>query len=83
MAEEKAFNLDSCAIEASKHFKNKYMRNWNWDYRELREALKEAKIERVGKQKFEAHYKGSKKIIFVYYREFEAIFVISGAEGSK
>jgi len=40
-------------------------------------------MERVGKQKFEAHYKGSRKIIFVYYREFETIFVISGAEGSK
>jgi len=78
------YDIESCSIEASKHFRNKYMRKWNWDYKDLRDALREAHIGRVGKDKFEAVRKGkegSKKIIFVYYKEFETIFVISGSEG--
>lgn len=60
------------------------MRKWNWDYKDLRDAVREARVVKVGKDKFEAHAKGkegSKKIIFVYYKEFETIFVISGSEG--
>ena len=79
------YDAESCSIEASKHFRNKYMRKWNWDYRDLRDALREAKVVKVGKDKFEALLKGkggSKKIIFVYYKEFETVFVISGSEGS-
>lgn len=61
------------------------MRKWNWDYVDLRDAIKNAyKIEKVGNKKYEAYCKekaNSKKIIFVYYQEFETIFVITGAEG--
>ena len=62
------------------------MRKWNWDFIDLREAIKNAyKVEKVGKKKYEAYAekKGSKKIIFVYYSEFDTIFVISGSEGSE
>jgi hypothetical protein len=79
------FNLDSCELVASKHFRNKYMREWNWDYRDLREAIKNAyRLDKAGKNKFEAYCKEkgrSKKVIFVYYFEFNSIFVISGSEG--
>lgn len=81
-----AFNIDKCGIDASKHFKNLKMRNWNWDYADLRDAIREAyRIDKIGKQKYEAftnHGGGSKKIIFVYYGDVDAIFVITGAEGS-
>ncbi len=80
----KNYNIDSCELDASKHFRNKYMRRWNWDFADLREALRIAnKVEKVGKKKYEAYVekKGSKKLIFVYYADIETIFVISGAEG--
>ncbi len=49
------FDIDSVELYASKHFKNKYMFRWNWDYVDLRRAIKEArKIEKVGKEKYEA-----------------------------
>ena len=79
-----AYDIDACELEASKHFRNRYMREWNWDYVYLREAIKIAVVEKVGKNKYEAFFRdkeGSKKIIFVFYKEFNTIFVISGAEG--
>ena len=60
------------------------MREWNWDYTDLREALKGAyKIDKMGKNKYEAYIrkKGGKKMIFVYYLEFKTVFIISGSEG--
>ena len=78
------YTLESCELQVSKHFRNKYMKKWNWDYRDLRDAIREAKVVKVGKDKFDAFVKseeGSRKMIFVYYAEFETIFVISGAEG--
>lgn len=80
----KSYDADKCELNASKHFRNKYMRKWNWDFSDLREALKNAyKTEKVGKNKYEAYVERqhSKKIIFVYYWEFDTIFVISGSEG--
>ncbi len=57
----------------------------DWDYIDLRDAIKNAyKTERVGKKKYEAYIRckmGSRKIIFVHYAEFDTIFVITGAEG--
>ncbi len=80
------FDIDTCKLSASKHFKNGWMKKWNWDYRDLGDAIKNAyKIEKVGKKKYEAYVRrkgGSKKIIFVYYEDFDAIFVITGAEGT-
>lgn len=79
------FNIEMCEIIASKHFRNKYMRLWNWDYHILRRAIKEAyKIEKAGKTKFEAYFMEggkSRKVIFVYYFESDSIFVISGSSG--
>ena len=77
------FNLEAVKIEASKHFVLKYMKKWDWDFIDLREALKHARIEKVGKKKYEAYVrkKGSKKIIFVYYFEFDTIFIITGSKG--
>ncbi|MDI6708573.1 MAG: hypothetical protein QME47_05770 [Candidatus Thermoplasmatota archaeon] len=40
----------------SKHFKNRWMRKWGWDYVELREAIKNAyKLDKVGKRKYEVY----------------------------
>jgi len=60
------------------------MKKWDWDFFDLREAIREAyKIEKVGKKKYEIYVrkKGEKKIITVYYLEFEILFVITGGEG--
>lgn len=78
------FNIEKCKIEASKHFMLKYMKNWNWDFIDLRDSIKNAyKIDKVGKKKYEAYVRkdGSKKIVFVYYLEYDSIFVITGSEG--
>lgn len=76
------YDIDKCKIEPSKHFRNDYMRTWNWDMFDLREAIKNAyKIDKVGKRKYEAYIRkgGEKKIIFVYDNDDDLIFVISGA----
>ena len=78
------FDIESCGLNASKHFRNKYMRKWNWDFHDLRDSIRNAyKIDKVGKKKYEAYVRkdGSKKIIFVYYFEFDEIYGISGSEG--
>ena len=68
--------------QPSKHFRNTWLRKWDWDVNDLRSALIRARIEKVGKSKYEAYVKdkkGSRKIIFVYTGD--EIFVITGAEG--
>lgn len=80
----KSYDIKTCALEASKHFKNTWMRKWDWDYRDLRAAIQDAyKVEKIGKKKYEIYVrkKGEKKIIAVYYWEFETLFVITGGEG--
>ena len=82
----KDFDIDNCKIEASKHFTLKYMKRWNWDFNDLRDSIKSAyKIDKVGKKKYEAYIRkdGSKKLIFVYYFEYDTLFLISGSEGDK
>lgn len=77
------YDIDKCEIDVGKHFRNKDMRNWNWDMFDVRDAIKNAyKVDKVGKIKYEVFTKksGSKKIISVYYKEYDSIFVISGAE---
>jgi len=69
-------------IKPSKHFRNTWLRKWDWDINQLRSALVSAKIYQVGKNKYEAYIKGKKgrrKIIFVYTGD--GIFIITGAEG--
>jgi len=80
----KEYDIDACELDVSKHFRNKYMRQWGWDFIDVREAIRNAdEVHRVGKKKYEAYLrkKGSKKIVFVYYPEFDTIFVITGSEG--
>ena len=80
------FNITSCKIEVTKHFRNKYMKHWGWDFVDLRQAIQEAyAVERVGKKKYEIYSdkKGSKKIICAYYKEFETLVIISGSEGKR
>lgn len=78
------YDIENCALEASKHFRNTWMRKWDWDYVDLRSAIREAcKVQRVGKDKCEifTRKKGDKKIIVVYQWEFQVLFVITGSEG--
>lgn len=79
------YDVDTCTIELSKHFRNIYMRKWGWDIFDLRDAIKMAyKVDKVGKVKYEIYTrKGgeSKKIIAVYDKEEKIMFIISGAEG--
>lgn len=73
-------------IKPSKHFRNTWMRRWNYDINDLRIALKEAyKIDKIGRIKYEAYTRyqahgKSRKIIFVVYPT--EIFIITGAEGT-
>jgi len=69
-------------IKPSKHFRNTWLRRWDWDMNDLRSSLMRAKIEKTGSTKYEAYVKekkGSRKIIFVY--DGEEIFIITGVEG--
>lgn len=81
----KYFDIECCSLEASKHFKNTWMRKWNWDYLDLRDAIRGAyKIEKVGKTKYEIYTRekgSSRKLVTVYYDEFGTLFVITGSEG--
>ena len=75
-------NFNTCMIEASKHFVLKYMKRWDWDFADLRDALRGAyKVEKVGKKKYEAYIRkgGSRRIVYIY--EFDTVFVITGSEG--
>ena len=68
-------------IKPSKHFRNTWLRKWDWDINDLRSALIDASLERMGKNKYEAYVKdkkGGRKIIFVYTGD--EIFIITGAE---
>lgn len=69
-------------IKPSKHFRNTWLRRWNWDINDLRSALIRARIEKISKTKYEAYVKDkkeSRKIIFIYTGD--EIFIITGAEG--
>lgn len=78
------YDIETCKIEASKHFKNTWMRKWDWDYHDLRNAVRDAyRKDKVGKEKYEIYVRkrGEKKVIAVYQWEFETLFVITGSEG--
>ncbi len=78
------FDIDKVHIDVSVHFRNTWMRRWNWDQFDLREAIREAyKVQRSGKSKWEVYVrkKGEKKLVLAYQREFDEVFVITGAEG--
>jgi len=78
------FDIDKVHIDVSVHFRNTWMRRWNWDQFDLREAIREAyKVQRSGKSKWEIYVrkKGEKKLVVAYQAEFDEVFVITGAEG--
>ena len=80
----KSFDIEKCKLETSKHFKNTWMQKWDWDYHDLREAIRDAyEVKKIGKKKFEIYVrkKEEKKIIAVYYNEFDIVFIITGSEG--
>ena len=76
---------DNYEIRPSKHFALTWMRKWDYDIYSLRTALdKNYKIEKVGKNKYEAYFRDkntSRKIIFIKDDENMDIFIITGAEG--
>ena len=78
-------NFDEVKIRSSKHFILTWMRKWNWDIYDIRNALqRNYKIEKVGRNKYEVyiHSKyGSKKLIFILDEELNEIFIITGSEG--
>ncbi|MEK6907217.1 MAG: hypothetical protein AABW45_01700 [Nanoarchaeota archaeon] len=80
-------SYDEYEIKPSKHFVLGWMRKWNFDIEDIRDALKNAyKIDKVGKIKYESYTRRgssgkSRKIIFVVYEDEKQIFIITGAEG--
>ncbi|HLE45696.1 MAG TPA: hypothetical protein VI915_01740 [Thermoplasmata archaeon] len=78
------FDVDRVRIDVSKHFRNTWMRKWNWDHTDLREAMRDAyDVQREGKAKWEilVRKKGEKKLVVVYEAEADEVLVITGAEG--
>ena len=78
------FDPAICRLRIAKHFRNTKMRKWDWDDHDLREALQYAhRVERRGKEKFEVWVRkdGSKKLVLVYDRGIDMVFVITGTEG--
>jgi len=78
------FDIDEVSIDVSKHVRNTWMRKWNWDQFDLREALREVyKASKAGRKKWELFIrkKGEKKLVIVYDEQTEEVFVITGSEG--
>ncbi len=65
-----------------KPFRNTWLRKWDWDPVELREATRAGRVERIGKAKYEIYVRIGEKgrnIVVVDYED--EIFVIARAEG--
>ena len=78
------FDIDEVSIDVSKHFRNTWMRKWDWDQLDLREALREAyRASKTGKEKWEVFMRkrGEKKLVVVYDEKTREVIVITGAEG--
>ena len=77
-------DFDKLEIKPTKHFALGWMRKWGFDINDIRNALKEAKIEKIGKTKYEAYFgnknKG-KKLIYVINEEENKLLIITGVEG--
>lgn len=76
-----ALDLDK-PLRPSKHFRNTWLRRWDWDLVQLREAMRGGDTERIGKSKYEIRMRADRKgrkVILVEYEE--EIFIITGAEG--
>ncbi|HLF54979.1 MAG TPA: hypothetical protein VI612_04625 [Candidatus Nanoarchaeia archaeon] len=78
------WRIETVGIKVTKHFMLKYMRRWNWDFIDLRDAIRNSyKVEKIGREKFEIYVekKGFKKIITVYYGGIDELVCITGSEG--
>ena len=78
------FDLDEVSIDVSKHFRNTWMRKWDWDQVDLREAIRAThRVSRVGKNKWKlfVRKRGEKKLVIVYEAGPGEVFVITGSEG--
>ena len=82
-------NFDKFEFKISKHFRNNWMRKWDWDLYDLKQSLKESyAIEKVGNYKYEAYTKyktkgKSRKLVFVIYKLDQTLYIITGTEGGK
>lgn len=80
------WRIDDVNLAATKHFVLKYMRSWNWDFNDLKDAIRDAyKIEKASQNKYELYCQksGFKKIITVYYDEENKLLCITGSQGGK
>jgi len=78
------FDIEKVRVYVSKHFRNTWMRKWDWDQIDLREAFREAhRVSPVGTRRWEIFIrkKGHKKLVVVYDSEHDEVFVITGSEG--
>ena len=78
------FDIDRIHVYVSKHFRNIWMRKWDWDQTDLREALRDTlRVLPVGKGKWEnfVQKKGDKKLVIAYDAEYDEVFVITGSKG--
>lgn len=76
--------IEEIELRVTKHFALKYMRKWGWDFKDLRDAIREAyKINKLGKNKFEIYIQksGFKKIIVVHYDIEHMLVCITGSDG--
>ena len=78
-------DISDYKIYVSRHFALTWMRKWDYDKELLRRELENAyKIDKVGKNKYEAYMrakKNSRKLIFIKDDNYKEIFIITGAEG--
>ncbi len=78
------WQIETVDITVSKHFALKYMRKWNWDFHDVRDALRHAyEIKKVSQHKYEIYInkKSYKKIITIYYHPEQKLFCITGSDG--
>jgi hypothetical protein len=70
-------------LRPSKHFRNTWLRRWDWDLVQLREAMRGGRTTRIGETKYEIRMRvrgKGRKVILVDYEE--EMFIITGAEGT-
>ena len=80
------WHIESVKLIATKHFALKYLKQWGWDFHDLRDAIREAyRIDEAGHSKYEIYVQksGYKKIITVYYETEAELLCRTGSQGGK
>jgi len=70
-------------LRPSKHFRNTWLRRWDWDLVQPREVMRSWRMERIGEAKYEIRMRvGGKgrKVVLVDCEE--ETFIMTGAEGT-